>query len=111
MGILRYDDGHVAKSLDFALDTRASEKLCPVVAVVGSRSDAGKTTACSDIIKSLHDNGRKIGVAKVSGTAQRKEILELAVNANQWLDTADAGLPTTYPPSQENDERTTFKVK
>jgi hypothetical protein len=79
--------------------------------VVGSRSDAGKTTACLDVIKNLHETGRKIGVAKLSGTAQRKEILELAVHANQWLDTADAGLPTTYPPSQENDERTKFTIK
>jgi hypothetical protein len=111
MGILRYEDGCVAKSLDFALDTRTSEKLCPVIAVVGSRSDAGKTTACLDVIKNLYNNGRKIGVAKLSGTAQRKEILELAIHANQWLDTADAGLPTTYPPSQENDDRTAFTVK
>jgi len=111
MGILQYDDGRIARSLDFALDMRTSEKLCPVIAVVGSRSGAGKTTAALNVIKNLHDNGNKIGVAKLSGTAQRMEILELAVHANQWLDTADAGLPTTYPPSQENDERTRFTVE
>jgi Ni2+-binding GTPase involved in maturation of urease and hydrogenase len=111
MGILRYEDGQIARSLDFALDMRASEKFCPVIAVVGSCSGAGKTTATCDIIKNLHENGKKIGVAKLSGTAQRKEILELAVHANQWLDTADAGMPTTYPPSQGNDERTKFTVE
>lgn len=113
MGILRYDDGRVAKSLDFALDTNTSRTrtLCPMIAVVRSRSDAGKTTACLELIKNFHNNGRRIRVAKLSGTAQRKEILELAVHAEQWLDTADAGLPTTYPPSQETDDRMAFTVQ
>ncbi|KAI9771600.1 MAG: hypothetical protein M1840_001815 [Geoglossum simile] len=108
MGILQYDDGRIARSLDFALDMRTSKKLCPMIAVVGSRSDVGKTTVCLDIIQNLH---KKIGVAKLSGTARRGEILELAGHANQWLDTADAGLPTTYPPSQKNSDRTRFTVE
>lgn len=110
MGILRYEDGRIASSSGFAIDGGICPGLCLVVAVAGSRSDAGKTTACLDIIKSLHDNGRNWRrEALRNGTT--KGILELSVNANHWLDTADAGLPTTYPPSQENDYRTAFTVK
>lgn len=109
--ILRYEDGRTATSLDFGLDLRASKKLRPVIAVVGSKSDIGKTTACIDVIKSLHNHGRTIGVAKLSGTMRRKEILDLAAHANQFLDAADAGMPTTYPPSQLEDDRTAFTVR
>ena len=98
MGILRYEDGRIARSLDFALDTKAprTAMLCPSIAVVGSRSDSGKTTACLKVMKNLQESGRKIGVAKLSGTAQRKEIL---------------GLPTNYPPSQEIDDRMDFAIQ
>ncbi|KAL9610749.1 MAG: hypothetical protein Q9167_004568 [Letrouitia subvulpina] len=113
MGILCYEDGRIARSLDFALDTKAPSTtiLCPMIGVVGSRSGADKTAACLEVIKNLHESGRKVGVTKLSGTAQRKEILELAVHAEQYLDTADAGLPTTYPPSQDIDDRMDFAAQ
>ncbi|EED17632.1 hypothetical protein TSTA_114450 [Talaromyces stipitatus ATCC 10500] len=108
LSILRYSCGKVAKAQDFAKDLPSVDKLKPVTIVVGSKSDAGKTTVCIDILKSLASAGRRVGIAKTSGTAQRMEIEELAVHANQGLDTADAGMPTTYAPSQEPDERAKF---
>lgn len=108
LGLLRYSSGDVAKAQDFAKDLPSADKLKPVIIVVGSKSDAGKTTVCIDILKSLASAGRRVGVAKASGTAQRMEIEELAVHANEALDTADAGMPTTYLPSQEDDEWAKF---
>ncbi|KNG85753.1 hypothetical protein ANOM_005738 [Aspergillus nomiae NRRL 13137] len=104
IGLLCYTDGQVAKAQDFAKDLPCTDTLKPVIVVVGSKSDAGKTTVCIDLLKGLAAEGRQVGVAKASGTAQRKEIEELAVHANEGLDTADAGMPTTYPPSQESDK-------
>ena len=46
----------------------------------------------------------KVGVAKLSGTARRGKLLKLTNFADQWLDMADAGLPTTYPPSGYGEE-------
>lgn len=108
LGLLRHTSGEIAKAQDFAKDLPSVDKLKPVVIVVGSKSDAGKTTVCIDILKSLTSAGRRVGVAKASGTAQRMEIEELAVHANESLDTADAGMPTTYPPSQESDKWARF---
>lgn len=70
-----------------------------MVAVIGSKSDCGKTTACKDLVKLLDQNGNRIGVAKLSGTARLGEMLGMTACAHQWLDMADAGLPTTYLPS------------
>ena len=107
-GILQYEDGRVAKSLDFAVDLPSTDTLAPIIAVLGSKSDCGKTTASFEIIKNLRDSGKKIGVAKLCGTARKGELLELAEHANEAHDFADFGLPTTYPPSQEDDERALF---
>lgn len=104
MGILQYEDGRVPNAREFALDMRKSDILRPMIAVIGSKSDSGKTTACSVLIKLFHQNGNKVGVANFSGTARRGEFLSLAKDANQWLDMADAGLPTTYPPSRYGEE-------
>ena len=104
MGILQYDDGRVVNARDFALDLRPSNALRPMIAIVGSKSDSGKTTVCADLIKLLHGNNYRVGVAKLAGTARRGELLQLSHYANQWLDTADAGLPTTYSPSLYCDE-------
>ncbi|KAL8789807.1 MAG: hypothetical protein Q9195_006641 [Heterodermia aff. obscurata] len=104
MGILRYENGCAANARDFALNLRPSNALRAMIAIVGSKSDSGKTTACADLIKLLHQNNYRVGVAKLAGTARRGELLQLSHHANQWLDTADAGLPTTYCPSLYSDE-------
>jgi hypothetical protein len=57
-----------------------------MIAMIGSKSDSGKTTACFDLIKLFYQNGNKVGVAKLSGTARRGELLKLTNSANQWLD-------------------------
>ena len=106
MKVLQFEDGNAVTSFDFGLNTlKDCDKICPIIAVVGSRSGAGKSTACREIIKGLSDKGKKVGVAILAGTAGRKEILALSTNAHRWLDMADAGMPTTYPPSAENDDR------
>ena len=112
LDILRYHDGRIARSLDFAIDviTRPDKKLSPVIAVIGSCSGAGKTTACIDLLRQFRRQVPKTAVAKLSGTMQKKEILELAIHAAKGLDMADAGLPTTTPPSQEDDDRAFFTV-
>ncbi|TWU77246.1 hypothetical protein ED733_002200 [Metarhizium rileyi] len=119
-GVLQYDDGRVARCLDFAVETRHAaaaavedenendeddDDICPVIAVIGSCSDCGKTTACLEVVRYLHQKGRSIGVVKLSGTARLGELLNMATHANQRRDMADAGLPTTYPPSQDDDEK------
>jgi len=111
MGILQYEDGRVTNARDFALDLRKSNTLRPMIAVIGSKSDSGKTTACFDLIKLFYQNGNKVGVAKLSGTARRGELLKLTNYANQWLDMADAGLPTTYPPSRYGEESASLAAR
>lgn len=48
----------VTNARDFALDLRKSNTLRPMIVVIGSKSDSGKTTACFDLLKLFYQNGK-----------------------------------------------------
>jgi hypothetical protein len=66
------------------------------VLVVGASMNAGKTTAVAQVIRSLSGQGRRVGAAKLTGTACRKDpgIMEDA-GALRVLDFTYMGYPST----------------
>lgn len=70
--------------------------LPPLVLLVGSCMHAGKTAAACALVRAATDRGLDVGVAKVTGVALRRDVLEMqdhgAVVATTF---ADAGLPST----------------
>ncbi len=72
------------------------EALPPVVFVVGSCMAAGKTAAACALVREFSAQGLRVGTAKVTGVALRRDTLEMldhgAVSAYSFV---DAGLPST----------------
>lgn len=68
----------------------------PVVMLVGTSMNAGKTRAASSLIREAVKRGLKVGAAKVTGVALRRDTLEMLDHgASSAVSFADAGLPST----------------
>ncbi len=71
-------------------------KTPPAVFLLGSCMSAGKTAAAAALVRELTRAGMRVGVAKVTGVALRRDVLDMmdhgAVSAYTF---ADAGLPST----------------
>jgi hypothetical protein len=83
----------------FALEpaSDAGEIRVPVVAVVGTSMDAGKTTTAAHLVRGLHKAGARVGYAKVTGTAAAGDPCLLRdAGASVVLDFTDAGHASTY---------------
>jgi len=78
----------------------------PVLAVLGSAMDSGKTTAAAHLARGLSQLGKRVGYAKVTGTVAAGDPWLVAdAGAEIVLDTADAGYASTYGvPHQALDE-------
>ncbi len=78
------------------LDVRLQDDLPPLVWVVGSCMHAGKTAATCALVRDLSRRGLKVGTAKVTGVALRRDTLEMLDHGASVAYTfADAGLPST----------------
>ncbi|MDG1479538.1 MAG: hypothetical protein P8R54_08100 [Myxococcota bacterium] len=70
--------------------------LPPVVLLVGSCMHAGKTLAACALIRAAAGRGLRVGAAKVTGVALRRDTLNmLDYGAHSAYTFADAGLPST----------------
>jgi len=68
----------------------------PVVLVLGSCMNVGKTAAASEIIRRFSQAGRRVGAAKLSGIACLKDLRRFeAAGAVKVLSFIDAGVPST----------------
>jgi len=71
--------------------------LPPVVSVVGTSMDSGKTTAAGALIRGLTRAGLRVSAGKVTGTgAGRDSWLFADSGAVEVLDFTDFGYPSTY---------------
>ena len=70
--------------------------LPPTVMVAGSCMHAGKTRAASVVIRGLVEKGYRVGAAKLTGVALRRDALEMEDHGASLVVTfADAGAPST----------------
>jgi hypothetical protein len=70
----------------------------PIVAVVGTSMNAGKTVAACQIVHGLSRRGRGVAAAKVTGVALERDVLRMADHgAAPALSFNDAGLVSTSP--------------
>lgn len=76
--------------------SEALDSLPPMVLLVGSCMHAGKTAAACALVREATDRGLTVGVAKVTGVALRRDVLEMLDHGAAFATTfADAGLPST----------------
>lgn len=90
-------DGRALNLRSFALDGAAPAVCEPRwVVVVGSAMDSGKTTACTSLIHGLVAAGKRVGAAKLTGTASARDFCSFRdAGAAPVLDFLDAGWPST----------------
>lgn len=78
----------------------------PVIAVLGTSMNAGKTESATQLIKGLARGGWRVGAAKVTGTGAPGDTGNFVdAGAMRVLDFVDAGLATTYLAPLEQIER------
>ena len=98
LGLLRHADGGRATLGHFALGAPAAVlRRPPVVAVLGTSMNAGKTTAVAHLVRGLKRAGLRVGAAKVTGTGAGGDVwLMRDAGADHVLDFVDCGEPSTY---------------
>ncbi|MBK9170507.1 MAG: DUF1611 domain-containing protein [Bryobacterales bacterium] len=98
LGYVADASGHVVN-----LKERAFRHAEPVsaprnlVAMVGTGMNAGKTTSCVRLIKSLTQQGLRVAACKLTGSVSNRDQDEMrAASAVRVLDFSDYGFPSTY---------------
>jgi hypothetical protein len=81
-----------------ALTGRDVASIPPVVFVLGTCMNAGKTAAASVIVRALSQTGLRVGGAKLTGVSLMRDILSMSdYGADYALDFTDAGVVSTGP--------------
>lgn len=85
------------------VDSRSCARVStPVVLIIGTSMEAGKTTAAARIIRALNRRGNRVVGAKLTGVGRYRDILAMGDAGAEWiLDFVDAGLPSTVVPAEE----------
>ncbi|MDX2267391.1 MAG: hypothetical protein NW208_04745 [Bryobacter sp.] len=82
-----------------------TQPLNPVrnlIAVVGTGMNAGKTTSCVHLIKSLSSRGLKVAALKLTGSVSNRDQDEMkSAGAAKVIDFSDYGFPSTYLADKE----------
>lgn len=73
-----------------------------LIGVVGTGMNAGKTTSCVHLIKSLSSRGLQVAAIKLTGSVSNRDQDEMkAAGAVKVLDFSDYGFPSTYLADKE----------
>lgn len=86
----------------FVETTEVSPLEAPVIIVIGTSMDSGKTVAAVAMIRELVAMGKRVAGAKVTGVGRLRDILAMeAAGASPIMDFVDVGLPSTVVPPDE----------
>ena len=98
LGLIADENGRVINLADYALPVMVpGNRQTPVIAVVGSSMNAGKTTTVANLIKGLVNSGLTVNAGKVTGTGAGGDVWFMQdAGAQRILDFVDAGHPSTY---------------
>lgn len=95
-------DGRRLTMRDFVAEAPANEFAVPVILIVGTSMDAGKTVAGKEIIRALKRRGLRVAGAKLTGVGRLQDILAFAdAGADYVTDFMAVGLPGTVVPPAE----------
>ena len=98
VGMLIDRAGEVINLQRWGLPARAvSPVRPPVIAVLGTSMNSGKTTTCQSLVRGFVQRGIRVAAAKVTGTgagADRWSVTD--AGASPVLDFTDAGVPSTF---------------
>lgn len=99
VGLLADAEGRILNLADHALAPALNlgRERPPVIAVVGSSMNSGKTTIAAHLVRGLTLGGFAVNAGKVTGTGAGGDFwLMEDAGARRVLDFGDAGYPSTY---------------
>lgn len=97
LGRLIDQDGSPVNLWSFKIANVPSAPQLPVIVVVGTSMNAGKTATCAAVIKGLKRQGLQAGYVKATGTGSGGDLWVLKDSgASPALDFTDAGFASTY---------------
>ena len=107
VGLIGDRNGRPINVADFALPPAApSVDRAPVIAVLGTSMNSGKTTTITYLAHGLHRAERQPGVAKVTGTGSGNDFwVQVDAGAHRMLDFTDVGFASTYRVPMRDIER------
>ncbi len=89
--------GNPVNLADFALAPRLDAALPPVIGVVGTSMNSGKTLATAQLVLGLRRAGFRAGAIKATGTGAFGDYNEYSDSGAHYVgDFTDAGMVTTY---------------
>lgn len=104
VGLVANEDGVALNLRDHALPQihELPRTLVPMITVVGTTMNAGKTTTASAAIRGLVRNGRRVAGIKFTGTGASGDYFQLRDAGACWVaDFTDAGFVSTYRASPD----------
>ncbi len=97
LGLVTDRDGRTVNLRDYALAPVSYVGGIPVLAVLGTSMNAGKTTTAASLVRGLSLAGMRVGAAKVTGTGAGGDVWSFTdAGAHKVLDFTDAGHASTY---------------
>lgn len=98
IGLIADDEGLVLNLREAGLPVQPYRTTRPpVLGVVGTSMNAGKTTTAAHLIRGLSRAGHTVGAAKVTGTGAGRDLWMMRdAGAAVAYDFTDAGVPTTF---------------
>ncbi|MCR9111759.1 MAG: hypothetical protein NXH84_00720 [Rhodobacteraceae bacterium] len=89
--------GRTVNLADFALPPRPSAPRPPVIGVLGTAMNSGKTLATAQLVLGLRRAGFRVGAIKATGTGAFGDYNEYCDSGAHYVgDFTDAGMVTTY---------------
>ena len=106
LGLLCDASRQVLNLSRFGLVPERATRRPPVIAVLGTSMNAGKTTAVAAVVQGLARAGLRVGAAKITGTGAFADLQAFAdAGAAEVVDFTDFGHATTYLAGIEAVER------
>ena len=88
--------GEVTRMADWVTAPRSRRFDLPVIQVIGTSMECGKTTAAKAVIRRLSQHGLRVAGIKLTGVGRYRDILGMQdAGASSILDFVDVGLPST----------------
>ncbi len=98
-------EGKTCRMKDFVTPAGGARLEAPVILIIGTSMDSGKTVAAVAAVRELVAMGRRVAGAKVTGVGRLRDILAMeGAGADPIMDFVDVGLPSTVVPADEYED-------
>ena len=95
-------NGEPCHMKDFVMPAEPLRLEAPVILIIGTSMDSGKTIAAVALVRELVAMGKRVAGAKVTGVGRLRDILAMeGAGADPIMDFVDVGLPSTMVPPDE----------